>query len=68
MPSDHANPALVVASGFFRLLKLEQKGTTSYIEGISASDPEMQRRWAEVHHADAIKRLKSLESSLGIGE
>ncbi len=50
------------------LLKLEKRGTTSYVEGSAAADPDMQGRWAQVHRADEMKRLKSAESSLGIGD
>lgn len=50
------------------LLKLEKPGTTSYIEASSPDDPELQRRWAQAHRADALKRLRSVERSLGIGD
>jgi hypothetical protein len=50
------------------LLKLEKRGTTSYIEGASEDDPEMQRRWAEIRRADSLTRLESLEGKFGIGE
>src|SRR6266536_3186451 len=50
------------------LLKLEKKGTTSYIEGASEDDPEVHRRWAEVHRADSLSRLKSLEGKFGLGD
>ncbi|MBA3382759.1 MAG: hypothetical protein H0T97_12990 [Actinobacteria bacterium] len=49
------------------LLKLEHKGTTSYIEGASEDDPELRRRWAEAHYADSLKRLQSAEEKLDIG-
>ena len=50
------------------LLKLERKGTTSYIEGASEDDPEVHRRWAEVHRADSLSRLKSAEGKFGLGD
>jgi hypothetical protein len=50
------------------LLKLEYKGTTSYLEGHSEEDAELRRRWAEVHRADSLKGLRTQESSLGIDE
>jgi hypothetical protein len=50
------------------LLKLEKRGTTSYIEGASEDDPEVQRRWAEVRRADSLSRLQSLEGKFGIGD
>jgi hypothetical protein len=49
------------------LLKLEHKGTTSYIEGHSEDDPELSTRWAEALRADSLKRLESVESRLDIG-
>ena len=39
------------------LLKLEHKGTTSYIESPSEDDPELHKRWADAHRADSEKRL-----------
>ena len=48
------------------LLKLEKRGTTSYIEGIAAADPALKRRWAELHQADERQRLTSVQRKLGI--
>jgi hypothetical protein len=50
------------------LLQLERRGTSSYIEASSADEPELQRRWARVHRADELKRLRSLEEKFGITE
>jgi hypothetical protein len=50
------------------LLKLEQRGTTSYIERASDDDPELHRRWAQVHRADSLSRLASLERNLGLDD
>ena len=50
------------------LLKLEHKGTTSYIDGLSEDDPELRKRWAKAHHADSLQRLQSKESKLDIGD
>jgi hypothetical protein len=46
------------------LLKLEHKGTSSYIDGPSEDDPELRRRWAEAHRADSLQRLESVVSRL----
>lgn len=48
------------------LLKLEKRGTSSYIEAGSPEEPELQRRWAQIHRTDALHRLQSLESKFGI--
>jgi len=64
-PSANARDRLTALK---ELLKLERKGTTSYIEGASEDDPEVHRRWAEVHRADSLSRLKSLEGKFGIGD
>jgi hypothetical protein len=50
------------------LLKLERKGTTSYIEAIAVADPELKRRWAQVHQADEMSRLNSVESRLDLDQ
>jgi hypothetical protein len=50
------------------LLKLEQKGTTSYIESDSEDDPALQRRWAQVRRAQSLGRLASLEAGLGLDD
>ncbi len=50
------------------LLKLERKGTTSFIGSSSAADPEVQRRWAEIDRADTMERLKNLERKFGISK
>jgi hypothetical protein len=50
------------------LLKLEKRGTTSYLEGASEDDPELHRRWAQVRRADSLSRLESLEGKLGISD
>ena len=43
------------------LLKLERRGTSSYIEESSAEEPDLQRRWARIHQADELQRVQSLE-------
>jgi hypothetical protein len=43
------------------LLKLEKRGTSSYIEAVSPEQPELQRRWARIQQADELQRLQSLE-------
>lgn len=48
------------------LLKLERKGTTSYIEGGSEDDPALQQRWAQIRRAQSLDRLASLEAGLGL--
>jgi hypothetical protein len=48
------------------LLKLERRGTTSYIEASSPEEPELQRRWARIHRADELRRVQSLEQKLQI--
>ncbi len=50
------------------LLNLEARGTSSYIEASSPEQPEVQRRWAQIHQADELKRLRSLENTFGIGD
>jgi hypothetical protein len=48
------------------LLKLEKRGTSSYIEASSPEEPELQRRWAQIHRADERRRVQSLEQKLEI--
>jgi hypothetical protein len=48
------------------LLKLERRGTSSYLEASSWDDPELQRRWARVSRADELERLQSREEKFGI--
>ena len=48
------------------LLKLERRGTSSYIEASSPEEPELQRRWAQIHRADERRRVQSLEQKLEI--
>jgi hypothetical protein len=48
------------------LLKLERRGTTSYIEASSPEEPELQQRWARIHRADELRRIQSLEQKLQI--
>jgi hypothetical protein len=50
------------------LLKLERRGSSSYLEASSADERELQRRWAQVHQADERKRLSSLEQRHGSGD
>jgi hypothetical protein len=50
------------------LLKLERRGTSSYLEASSWDDPELQRRWARVSRADELERLQSRENKFGITE
>lgn len=50
------------------LLKLERKGTTSYIEGGSEDDPALQQRWAQIRRAQSLDRLASLEAGLGLDD
>jgi hypothetical protein len=50
------------------LLKLERKGTTSFIEGTTAADPELHKRWAAIEHAQTLERVKSLESKHHISQ
>jgi hypothetical protein len=50
------------------LLKLEKRGTSSYLEASSWDDPELQRRWARVNRADELERLQSREEKFGITE
>lgn len=48
------------------LLKLERRGTSSYIEASSPEESELQRRWAQIHRADERRRVQSLEQKLEI--
>jgi hypothetical protein len=48
------------------LLKLEKRGTSSYLEASSPEEPELQRRWTRVHRADERQRVQSLEQKLEI--
>lgn len=48
------------------LLKLEKRGTSSYIEASSPEEPELRRRWAQIHRADERRRVQSLEQKLEI--
>jgi hypothetical protein len=50
------------------LLKLEKRGTSSYLDASSWDDPELQRRWARVNRADELERLQSREEKFGITE
>jgi hypothetical protein len=50
------------------LLKLERRGTSSYLEASSWDDPELQQRWARVSRADELERLQSREEKFGITE
>jgi hypothetical protein len=50
------------------LLKLEKRGTSSYLEASSWDEPELQRRWARVNRADELERLQSREQKFGITE
>ena len=48
------------------LLKLERRGTTSYIEASSTDESDLQRRWARIHRADELRRVQSLEQKYEI--
>lgn len=48
------------------LLKLEKRGTSSYLEASSWDEPDLQRRWARVNRADELERLESREHKFGI--
>ena len=50
------------------LLKLEKRGTSSYLEASSPDEPELQRRWAQIHRADERRRVQSLEQKLEIDD
>lgn len=50
------------------LLKLEKRGTSSYLEASAWGDPELQRRWARASRADELERLQSREEKFGITE
>jgi hypothetical protein len=50
------------------MLKLEKRGTSSYLEASSWDKPELQRRWARVSRADELERLQSREEKFGITE
>ena len=50
------------------LLKLERRGTSSYLEASSWDYPELQQRWARVSRADELERLQSREEKFGITE
>jgi hypothetical protein len=50
------------------LLKLEKRGTSSYLEASSWDEPELQRRWARVNRADELERLQSREQKFGTTE
>jgi hypothetical protein len=50
------------------LLKLEKRGTSSYLESSPWGDPDLQRRWARVSRADELERLQSREAKFGITE
>jgi hypothetical protein len=50
------------------LLKLEKRGTSSYLEASSWDEPELQRRWARVSRADELERLQFREQKFGITE
>jgi hypothetical protein len=50
------------------LLKLEKRGTSSYIEASSAEQPELHQRWARIHRADELQRLHSLERKFEIDD
>jgi hypothetical protein len=55
-------------AAFRELLKLEKRGTSSYLEASSWDEPELQRRWARVSRADELERLQSREEKFGITE
>ena len=55
-------------SALRELLKLEKRGTSSYLDASSWDDPELQRRWARVNRADELERLQSREEKFGITE
>jgi hypothetical protein len=48
------------------LLKLERRGTSSYLEASSPDEAELQRRWAQIHRADERRRVQSLEQKFEI--